>query len=486
MDMNGIEDIKLRLDQIKVVAVTCLGITSPLLANKRFDACIMDEAGQTTLPVSLGPLMFASVFVLVGDHYQLPPLVQSTEAQKNGMGASLFCRLSEAHPQAISALQSQYRMSAGIMELSNSLIYDNRLRCGSTEVENAKLKCRTLKSVSPWLKEVLNPYRPVIFINTDMLPALEAKENKTVNNPIEAHIIAEVCFLHRFASTNSSWHVWEDIGIITPYNSRANLICRAVSTSVEIHTIDKYQGRDKDCILVSFVRSSENPRNCVSSLLGDWHRINVALTHAKKKLIMVGSCKTLSKVPLLKLLIEKFQTLFIGYDLLGYIDGSKPCPLATLTQANTIRPNPSYILWTRQDQLILNAVIGSISPTIISFIAQATTSRQAWKILANTYAKPSRGRIKQIKNQLKNSTKGSLGITEFMQTIKTRADDLALLGALMDEEEITDKILDGLGDDYKELVRTVQARDTSITFEELHEKLLNFEASLQPIPPKPH
>ena len=79
----------------------------------------------------------------------------------------------------------------------------------------------------------------------------------------------------------------------------------------------------------------------------------------------------------------QFQTLFIGYDLLGYIDGSKPCPPATLTQSNTTRPNPSYILWIRQDQLILNAVIGSISPTIIPFIAQATTSRQAWTPFLN-------------------------------------------------------------------------------------------------------
>jgi len=73
-----------------------------------------------------------------------------------------------------------------------------------------------------------------------------------------------------------------------------------------------------------------------------------------------------------------------------------------------------------------------------------------------------------------------------MQTIKTRADDLVLLGASLDEEEITDKILDGLGDDYKELVRAVQAKDTSITFEELHEKLLNFEASLQNLPYESH
>ncbi|KAF8379125.1 hypothetical protein HHK36_028554 [Tetracentron sinense] len=325
MDTYSVEDIKLRLDQVNIVAVTCLGITHPLLANKRFDVCIMDEAGQTTLPVSLGPLMFASTFVLVGDHYQLPPLVQSAEARENGMGISLFCRLSEAHPQAISALQCQYRMCAGIMELSNALIYDNRLRCGSCEIANAKLKFSDPKIITSWLKEmflhcmqanvdlyfgmdlllvlhhVLDPNRPVIFINTDMLPAFEAKDNKTLNNPTEAYIVAKIT-----DELVNNGIIGEDIGIITPYNSQANLIRRVVcTTSVEIHTIDKYQGRDKDCILLSFVRSSEHPRACTSSLLGDWHRINVALTRAKKKLIMVGSCKTLSKVPLLKLLIEK-------------------------------------------------------------------------------------------------------------------------------------------------------------------------------------
>lgn len=303
MDVHSVEDIKLRLEQVKVVAVTCLGISSPLLAKKKFDVCIMDEAGQITLPIALGPLMFASKFVLVGDHYQLPPLVQSTEARENGMGISLFCRLSEAHPQAISALQSQYRMCQDIMELSNALIYGDRLRCGSSEIANARLKFSGLQSCSSWLKEVLNPGRPVIFINTDMLPAYEAKDSKTVNNPIEAYIVAEVT-----KELLNNGIVGDDIGIITPYNSQANLIRASVNvTSVKIHTIDKYQGRDKECILVSFARSSENPRKCTSSLLGDWHRINVALTRAKKKLILVGSCKTLSKVPLLKLLVEKVE-----------------------------------------------------------------------------------------------------------------------------------------------------------------------------------
>ncbi|XVE99925.1 hypothetical protein REPUB_Repub03eG0242300 [Reevesia pubescens] len=300
MNLSSIEEIKVKFDQVKVVAVTCLGITSPLLSGKKFDICIIDEAGQTTLPVSLGPLMFASTFVLVGDHYQLPPLVQSTEARENGMGISLFCRLSEAHPQAISPLQSQYRMCQSIMELSNALIYGDRLRCGSPEVANAKLKFPRPNSCSSWLKAVLDPNKTVIFVNTDMLPAFEARDHKTVNNPMEACIIAEIT-----DGLVSNGIEVKDIGIITPYNSQANLIRQACIASVETHTIDKYQGRDKDCILVSFVRSSENPRNCTSSLLADWHRINVALTRAKKKLIMVGSCKTLSKVPMLKLLIDK-------------------------------------------------------------------------------------------------------------------------------------------------------------------------------------
>ncbi|KAL6321050.1 hypothetical protein AAG906_012034 [Vitis piasezkii] len=87
--------------------------------------------------------------------------------------------------------------------------------------------------------------------------------------------------------------------------------------------------------------------------------------------------------------------------------------------------------------------------------------------------------MKQVKNQIKNLTKGPQSVIEFLQLVKCRADELAILGAPMNEDDLTDKILDGLGDDYKELICVVQARDTMIIFDELHEKLLNFEASLQ-------
>ncbi|KAI4372652.1 hypothetical protein MLD38_010855 [Melastoma candidum] len=298
--MSTVEGIRERLDQVKVVAATCLGITSPLLSSKRFDVCIMDEAGQITLPVSLGPLMFASKFVLVGDHYQLPPLVQSTEAQEAGLGTSLFCRLSEAHPQAISALESQYRMCEGIMQLSNTLIYGNKLRCGSEHVANQQLLMSSSNLSSWWLKEVLDPGRSAVFLNTDTIPAYEGKEKKSLNNPMEAHIIAKIV-----DELVKGGIMEEEIGVITPYNSQANLIQSIVSkSSVEIHTIDKYQGRDKDCILVSFVRSTENASQCNSSLLSNWQRINVALTRAKKKLVMVGSRGTLSTFPMLRLLVD--------------------------------------------------------------------------------------------------------------------------------------------------------------------------------------
>ncbi|ONM14575.1 DNA replication ATP-dependent helicase/nuclease JHS1 isoform X2 [Zea mays] len=299
-EAQSVDAIKARMEQVQVVGVTCLGMYHPLLAHKKFDTCIMDEAGQITLPVSLGPLMLATKFVLVGDHYQLPPLVQSSEARENGMGISLFWRLSEAHSQAISALRCQYRMSSGIMELSNSLIYGNRLCCGSLEIANAKLKFSGREPMQLKLKEILNPDRAVIFANTDQIPALEAKEHRTVNNPTEAHIISWIIkeLLRRGVAQDA-------IGIITPYNAQVNIIQQYTDCLVEVHTIDKYQGRDKECIIVSFVRSTANSRASGSSLLGDWHRINVLLTRAKKKLIMVGSRGTLSTIPLLRLLVDK-------------------------------------------------------------------------------------------------------------------------------------------------------------------------------------
>lgn len=90
--------------------------------------------------------------------------------------------------------------------------------------------------------------------------------------------------------------------------------------------------------------------------------------------------------------------------------------------------------------MILNVIIGSLSPTIIPFVANAKTSKDAWNTLANTYAKPSRGQIKQVKNQIKQLTRGPDSVIEFLQNVKVRAYELALLDSPFDDDDLTDKI----------------------------------------------
>lgn len=107
---------------------------SALFSRRRFDYCIIDEASQITLPTCLGPLRFADKFILVGDHYQLSPLVRCRAAKKAGLEVSLFRLLSEEHKDYVIDLTHQYRMNEDIMHLSNTLIYDGRLVCGSEEV----------------------------------------------------------------------------------------------------------------------------------------------------------------------------------------------------------------------------------------------------------------------------------------------------------------------------------------------------------------
>jgi len=134
-------------------------MTSFIFNKRRFDYCIVDEASQITLPACLGPLRYADRFVLVGDHYQLPPLVRSTEAQKGGLDVSLFKLLSERHPRALTILEHQYRMNEDIMLLSNSLVYDGLLKCGNETVAKQVLQLphqKQLDLAKPWIKEVLS------------------------------------------------------------------------------------------------------------------------------------------------------------------------------------------------------------------------------------------------------------------------------------------------------------------------------------------
>lgn len=329
---DSVEELEESWMKPPVVATTCLTINHPLFSRRVFDYCIVDEASQITLPVCLGPIRMSQKFILVGDHYQLPPLVQNKEAMEGGLDVSLFKLLCEAHPQAVVSLEHQYRMCAEVMSLSNALIYSGRLKCGTPSVATRRLSlskplgllaqhsqahavapttCPGPNSATCWLSRSLSPSQPVVFINTDRIsPTLESSSGNRIINTLEARLISQLTSSLLALGVSAA-----EIGIIAFYRSQLALLRSSLSThtqitssergapsaasiGVELHTADKFQGRDKEVVLVSCVRS--NDTQSVGELLKDRRRVNVALTRARSKLVIVGSEKTLSGNELLR------------------------------------------------------------------------------------------------------------------------------------------------------------------------------------------
>ncbi|XP_028298854.1 DNA replication ATP-dependent helicase/nuclease DNA2 isoform X2 [Gouania willdenowi] len=302
-----------------VVATTCMGIKHPIFSHRQFDFCIVDEASQISQPICLGPLFYAKKFVLVGDHQQLPPIVQNQEARSRGMDESLFKRL-ECHGDAVVQLNVQYRMNRQIMSLSNVLMYDGRLECGSERTATALLTLPSLSSVQTelssfsqthlqsdmsWMQTALLPSNPVCFLDCSKVPALESVEQGGISNYTEAALIQTLLSLLIKAGCKPS-----DIGVIAPYRQQLKclsaLLQASVFTGVEVNTVDKYQGRDKSVIVFSFVRSTAETGH-LGELLKDWRRLNVAVTRAKHKLLMVGSASTLQRYAPVEKLLNHLQ-----------------------------------------------------------------------------------------------------------------------------------------------------------------------------------
>ncbi|KAK4158389.1 hypothetical protein C8A00DRAFT_10822 [Chaetomidium leptoderma] len=347
--VSSFEDIRQAWHDTPVVATTCLGVNHRVFNERTFDYCIVDEASQITLPICLGPIRMARTFVLVGDHNQLPPLVQNEAARAGGLDVSLFKLLSDTHPQSVVNLEHQYRMSEDIMTLSNTLIYNGRLKCGTESLRFAELHvpnmdalrtrhfnaasfishsqsqqqqqqqqsptapasfCPAARQGTCWLADLVHPSARVRLVNTDaLLPASreQAKGNRIVN-PCEARVVTQLVDALLTAGVPAS-----EIGVVTHYRSQLALLKHTLRSSssssssssfsaahplrggaadqVEMHTADRFQGRDKSVVILSLVRS--NDQCAVGELLKDWRRINVAFTRAKTKLLVVGSRATL-------------------------------------------------------------------------------------------------------------------------------------------------------------------------------------------------
>ena len=274
-----------------VVISTNSMVKSELLEGFEFDVAVIDEGSQQVEPSTLIPIMRAKRFFIAGDHKQLPPTVTSEEAKE--LEKTLFERLIQTHENLSSMLTVQYRMNEKIMKFPSKEFYDGKL-IADESVRNHTLADFNLAPPPQIYKEILDPCQSVVFVDTSQINALEFKPSGSTS--YENYEEAVICV--KLVSTLLKMGLdRKDVGVITPYANQVKLIKELLSEKeikVEVNSVDGFQGREKEVIIISFVRSNETGE---IGFLKDVRRLNVAITRPKRKLIAVGNSKTLSTFP---------------------------------------------------------------------------------------------------------------------------------------------------------------------------------------------
>ena len=287
--------------EARVVACTLVGSASRTLEGMRFSTLFIDEAAQALEAASLIPLRRAGRVILAGDHCQLPPTVKSYEAMKAGLGKSLMERIVELHPECVTLLQEQYRMRTEIMAFPNRWFYHGHMKA----------------SPSVGWRSILDYDTAIEWIDTgeightaddsdtsgddDFREAVAGRAGVGRVNPREADLTLEAveAYITRIG-TRRMIDEKIDIGIISPYRAQVQYLRRRIRKLpffkpvrhlIAINTVDGFQGQERDVIVVSMVRSNSEGQ---IGFLADLRRMNVAITRARMKLIIIGSAETLS------------------------------------------------------------------------------------------------------------------------------------------------------------------------------------------------
>jgi DNA replication ATP-dependent helicase/nuclease Dna2 len=245
--------VKNALQQARIVAATAhRASTLPYLRRRAFEMAIVDEAGQLTEPLTLGLIVRGRRFVLIGDDRQLPPVVRT-----RGLANSMFERL-KRDTDAVTLLETQYRMHPEIMNVSNRLFYGGRLKSGVTAQE------RTPPDGPDGT--------PVLF-----LPVESQRDGRS--NAEEARVVVD---LVRSLTSSRRIHP-ESIGVVSPFRAQVVLLRQMLSgTGVTVDTVERFQGGERDIMILSFVR------NRGTGFVFDDRRLNVAITRARRKLVLVA------------------------------------------------------------------------------------------------------------------------------------------------------------------------------------------------------
>jgi predicted DNA helicase len=280
------------ISEARVICSTCSGAGSEFLEGEEFDLVVIDEATQATEPSALIPLIKARKAVLAGDHKQLPPTVLSREAEEGGLGISLFERMISLHPKASALLDTQYRMHPEIMGFPARVFYGGGLK-SADGLEKMKLsELLAFPAENPALDD-----RPVVFLDTGGgSPERIRRGSPSRENPGEAEMVRGLVKELLGLGLDPS-----HLGVIAPYEDQVKLLREILPEGVEIRTVDGFQGREKEVIILSLVRSNPSGR---IGFLKDRRRLNVAITRARRKLIVIGDSTTLSKDKVYKDFVE--------------------------------------------------------------------------------------------------------------------------------------------------------------------------------------
>lgn len=297
-EARDIEDqtAQMILGNARVVCATATGIDRDRLDHNVFDWCIMDEASQSTEPSAWIPLQFANRIVLAGDHCQLPPTVLSPEAIRGGFNISLMERLLENNgPRKM--LNVQYRMHQDIMTFSSDVFYEGNLQADDA-VRTALLTDLPQVTSTPLTTTAIH------FIDTAGASYDEENEpdGESRMNPLEAELVIKKMDELLGCGVSPT-----DIAVISPYSAQVKLLRdRIKHPEIEIDSVDGFQGREKEAVIVSLVRSN---REGEVGFLADTRRMNVAMTRAKRKLIVIGDSATVTAHPFYEEMVKYFESI---------------------------------------------------------------------------------------------------------------------------------------------------------------------------------
>ena len=279
---------KVILGRHPIVCATAAGADARLLGGARFDRVVLDEATQATDPIALVALGRAAKATLAGDPHQLPPTVLDLEADRAGLGTPFFERVAEAASDAVTLLEVQHRMHETLMAFPSTQMYEGRLVAHESV---ARHRLEELPGVSE------DPLRqgPLVFLDTAGKGWSERRsdDDPSTDNPGEAERVATE--VRRLLARGLPA---QDLAVITPYLAQVRLL-RAMleaelAAGLEIGTVDGFQGREKEAVLVDLVRSNDDG---ALGFLTDVRRMNVAITRARRFLMVVGDTATLARHP---------------------------------------------------------------------------------------------------------------------------------------------------------------------------------------------